>query len=63
MEGRGEKKMSYAFFVSAPGREPENLKEKEDEVRQSLFAKLGRQFIEKGLGGTNIDEESDRIPQ
>ena len=63
MEGRGEKKMSYAFFVSTPGREPENLKEKEDEVRQSLFAKLGRQFIEKGLGGTNIDEESDRIPQ
>lgn len=51
-----EKKMTYSFYVSFPGREseiPEKIK-KEDE--KGFFSRLGKQLIEKGVKGKVIEQ-------
>ena len=55
MERKKEKKMPSSYFVSVSGGEPENMEGQKDMESQEIWGRLGRQLIEKGVGGTIID--------
>lgn len=55
VERRKEKKMTFSYFVSVSGGEPENMEGQKDMESQEIWGRLGRQLIEKGVGGTIID--------
>lgn len=53
-----EKKMTYSFFLSFPGWETMAGEEIETGEEGGIFSRLGRQLIEKGLKGEEIQQKS-----
>lgn len=53
-----EKKMTYSFFLSFPGWETLAGEEIETGEEVGIFSRLGKQLIEKGLKGEEIQQKS-----
>lgn len=51
-----EKKLTYSFYKSFPGREPEAAEKIKKEDEEEIFSRLGRQLIEKGIKGKVIEQ-------